>query len=54
MIGDPYLTDINGDHLLDIILNASRGRKLLFLQRELKGFEERTLIQADATGSGGC
>lgn len=54
MIGDPLLIDINGDHLLDIVVDASGARKLLFIQLEYGGFEMRTLIHRDATGSGGC
>jgi hypothetical protein len=53
-IGNPLLTDVNGDSYYDIIVDVSGGRRLLFIQGKNRTFEMRELRGHDTTGRPGC
>lgn len=53
-IGNPLLTDVNGDSYYDIIVDVSGKRRLLFIQGHDQTFEMRILREHDATGGAGC
>ncbi|MFP4418654.1 MAG: FG-GAP repeat domain-containing protein [Chitinispirillaceae bacterium] len=51
---DPYLTDANGDGLIDIIIDASDEEKVLYLQRRDGSFDKRTIHPYATHRAGGC